>query len=188
MIKFDYRGVDSNIIGSEHGLNVHDEFNNYRDRISQIITDLNQRKDKPGQWLQWMNLGYNEETVWYVKENGEKIKLSYKGYDKQTKSQRYGFKPQYNDKRIFRIKCSEDRRIFTKTARSSHKWKRLYKKRTGVERINGRIDRDYKFEKHTIRGLEKMNMFITVTFLIYMTFAKIKIEKGQKNNLCRMYA
>ena len=25
-------------------------------------------KDKPGFWLQWMNLGYNEETVWYVKE------------------------------------------------------------------------------------------------------------------------
>ena len=26
------------------------------------------RKDKPGSNLQWMNLGYNEETVWYVKE------------------------------------------------------------------------------------------------------------------------
>lgn len=68
MIKFDYSGVESNIIGNEHGLNVQEEFNNYREKISQIIADLNQRKDKPGQWLQWMNLGYNEETVWYVKE------------------------------------------------------------------------------------------------------------------------
>lgn len=29
---------------------------------------MNSRKDKPGQNLQWMNLGYNEETIWYVKE------------------------------------------------------------------------------------------------------------------------
>ena len=68
MIKLDYRSVDSNIIGSEHGLNIQEEFENHRETIVNIIADLNQRKDKPGQWLQWMNLGYNEETVWYVKE------------------------------------------------------------------------------------------------------------------------
>lgn len=68
MIKFDYRGAESSIIGDEHGLNVQEEFNNYAEKISQIISGLNQRKDTPGQWLQWLNLGYNEETVWYVKE------------------------------------------------------------------------------------------------------------------------
>ncbi len=68
MIRLDYRSVDSNIIGNEHGLNIQEEFANYKDTIIRIIADLNQRKDKPGQWLQWMNLGYNEETVWYVKE------------------------------------------------------------------------------------------------------------------------
>ena len=35
---------------------------------------MNTRKDKPGQWLQWMNLGYNEETVWYVKEYAAMVK------------------------------------------------------------------------------------------------------------------
>ncbi len=68
MIKYDYRGVDSNIIGNEHGLNVQEEFNNYREKMAQIITDLYAHKDTPGQWLQWMNLAYTEETVWYVKE------------------------------------------------------------------------------------------------------------------------
>ena len=81
-----------------------------------------------------------------------------------------------------------DGRIFTPVARNNHKWKRLYKKRTGVERINGRIDRDYQFERHTIRGLGKMTMFITVTFLIYMAMAKSKIERGQKKHLCKLYA
>ncbi len=45
--------------------------------------------------------------------------------------------------------------------------------------MNGRIDRDYKFEKHTIRGLEKMEMFMTVTFLVSLTLAKAKIGEGK---------
>lgn len=134
-------------------------------------------------------LVYNYKgTVWYVEDNGEKTELCYKGYDKSTDSLRYGFKPQKQDKRIFRIKCSEDRRIFTPVARSSHKWKRLYRKRTGVERINGRIDRDYEFERHSIRGLGKMKMFLSVTFIVYMTKAKAKVMKGQTEHLCKLYA
>lgn len=68
MLKLDYRNVNSNIIGREHGLDIAQEFQNYKARIAGIIADLNKKKDKPGQWLQWMNLGYNEETVWLVKE------------------------------------------------------------------------------------------------------------------------
>lgn len=68
MIKFDYRSADSSVVGSADGLNLSEEFAAYKDRIAEIIADLNKRKDKPGQWLQWMNLGYSEETAWYVKE------------------------------------------------------------------------------------------------------------------------
>lgn len=68
MLKLNFRNTDSIIIGEENGLNLSVEFENYKETISNIIKSLNQRKDKPGQWLQWMNLGYNEETVWYVKE------------------------------------------------------------------------------------------------------------------------
>ena len=68
MIRLSCRNTDSSIIGAEHGLNLQEEFEKYRETIANIIMDLNKRKDKPGQWLQWMNLGYNEETIWYVKE------------------------------------------------------------------------------------------------------------------------
>ncbi len=68
MIEFDYRNIKEEIIGSENGLNIEEEFNKYSETIHRIISDLNSKKDKPGQWLQWMNLGYNEETIWYVKE------------------------------------------------------------------------------------------------------------------------
>ena len=68
MLKFNYCNIDKAIIGEENGLDLKSEFESYKEKISDIIKNLNQRKDKPGQWLQWMNLGYNEETVWYVKE------------------------------------------------------------------------------------------------------------------------
>lgn len=68
MITLDYKRVDGKIIGEDNGLNLEVEFENYKDKIANIIVDLNKRKDKLGQWLQWMNLGYNEETLWYVKE------------------------------------------------------------------------------------------------------------------------
>ncbi len=67
MIKLDYTNISNQIIGDE-GLDLVQSFNEYAPKIQEIITNLNMRKDKPGSWLQWMNLGYNEETVWYVKE------------------------------------------------------------------------------------------------------------------------
>ena len=68
MLKLNCKNSDYRIIGEENGLNLEEEFNNYSERIAEIIKSLNQRKDKPGECLQWMNLGYNEETAWYVKE------------------------------------------------------------------------------------------------------------------------
>ncbi|MCR5185601.1 MAG: transposase [Clostridia bacterium] len=115
-----------------------------------------------------------------IKDNEVKyIKLLYAGYDKKTESLRYKFPPTKNDKRIYRIKIEEDPRVFTPIARDSMKWKREYKKRTSVERENGRIDRDMGFEKHTIRGIEKMTMFITMGFLIQLSMAKGKIEENK---------
>ena len=68
MIELNYSNADASVIGEEHGLNISEKFNAYQQTIMKIIVDLNSRKDKPGEWLQWMNLGYSEETVWYVKE------------------------------------------------------------------------------------------------------------------------
>ena len=68
MLKLNCNGVKAETIGNENGLNLEEEFNNYSEKIASIIKSLNQRKDKPDERLQWMNLGYNEETVWYVKE------------------------------------------------------------------------------------------------------------------------
>ena len=68
MLEFNCKNVSAEIVGEGNGLNLEEEFNNYNAQIAKIISDLNSKKDKPGQWLQWMNLGYSEETVWLVKE------------------------------------------------------------------------------------------------------------------------
>ena len=68
MINLNYRNADLAVLGSENGLDIASEFANYSDKISQIITSLNERRNKNGQGLQWMNVGNHEQTIWYVKE------------------------------------------------------------------------------------------------------------------------
>ncbi len=60
-----------------------------------------------------------------------------------------------------RIPLRENRRIFTPVARSSYQWKRYYKRRSALERINSRIDTSFGFEHHTIRVLRKMSVMVT---------------------------
>ena len=152
--------------------------------VSQVIDIRNMWQGEETKQFKNTNIVYAYKgKVYYIADSGEKIELIYKGYDKSRDSQRYGFHPKYHDKRIFRIPLRTDLRIFTKVARNSKKWKRLYKKRTNIERVNGRIDRDFQFEKHTIRGLKKMKMFLNITFIIQLTLAKSKIESGITNGL-----
>lgn len=127
-------------------------------------------------------LAYNEDgCVFYIKDikNGEYEKLKYLGYDKQRKCLRYGFK--YENNKVFRIPINIDRRIFLPIARDSSKYKKIYKKRTEIERLNGRIDRDYMFNDHFIRGKKKMNAMLTLSFIVMLTMAKGHIKNKQKN-------
>ena len=76
---------------------------------------------------------------------------------------------------------STDYRIFVPIARDSKKFKRLYKKRTEVERLNGRIDRDYMFNDHFIRGQKKMDLMLKLSFIVMLTMAKGHIKNKQEN-------
>lgn len=120
---------------------------------------------------------YDQEgNVYFVDENLKNHPMKYLGYDKERDALRYG----YADK-VYRINRTEDERIFTPVARNSKKYKRLYAGRTSVERLNGRLDRDYNFEDHTIRGLSKMTFTIKLSAIIMLAMAKARIKKGQKN-------
>ena len=109
------------------------------------------------------------------------IELIYKGYDQSSDSLRYGFHPKYIDNRIFRINRSEDIRIFPKVSQQSHEFERLYNKRSAIERINGRLDRDFMFENHTIRGLEKVTLYVSMAYLCTLGFAYLKVENKKQS-------
>lgn len=125
-------------------------------------------------------IAYNEEgEVFYIVDIKKYEKMKYLGYDKENKALRYT--RANTGKRIYRIPLETDYRIFTPLARDSKKFKKKYKMRTEVERLNGRIDRDYMFNDHFIRGKEKMELMLNLTFIVMLTIAKGHIKKKQKN-------
>ena len=113
--------------------------------------------------------------VYYVDDKREKHKMKYEGYDKQKKCLRYS-----HEGKIYKIYISYDERVFLPIARDSIKFKRLYKGRTAVERLNGRLDRDYMFEEHCIRGLKKMKLMVGLSMIIMNGMAIGKIKNGKE--------
>lgn len=85
--------------------------------------------------------------------------------------------------RIVRVPLETDRRIFIPTPRNSYKFKGLYKKRTSVERVNGRLDNSFGFEKHFIRGMKKMRLRMGLALVVMLAMAVAWIEDGQQENM-----
>ena len=152
--------------------------------IIPIIDNKHQwKEDETRQHLDTDLIDNQSGQVWYVTDNGKAIELVYKGYDKSSDSLRYGFHPKYNNSKSYRLKRSVEPIIVTIVARSSAKFKRLYKERTSIERLNGRLDRDFCLENHTIRGLAKMKVVVTMSFLVMVGFALYKLNHGQTSHL-----
>jgi hypothetical protein len=120
-------------------------------------------------------------NVYFADSNGEYHKMAYQGYDRQKNCLRY----KYNGK-TYKIKISYDERVFLPVARDSLKFARIYKGRTAVERLNGRLDRDFLFEDHCIRGLKKMRLMVSLSLLFMNAMALGKIGRGVTEHLASM--
>ncbi len=70
-----------------------------------------------------------------------------------------------------RVALDVDRRIFTPVDRSSPAWRRLYRRRTAVERVNSRLDVSFGFELHTIRGRRKMQFRCGLALCVMLAMA-----------------
>lgn len=86
--------------------------------------------------------------------------------------------------RIVRIKLDEqDRRIFVPTPHGSPAWKRVYKGRTAMERLNNRVDHSFGFEKHFIRGKAKMQTRLGLALAVMMAMALGHLKAGRKEQI-----
>ena len=81
--------------------------------------------------------------------------------------------------RVVRVPLERDYRIFTPTPRSSVTWKREYRLRSSIERINSRIDNSFGFEKHYIRGKGKMTARVGLALAVMMALAVGHIKAGR---------
>lgn len=82
--------------------------------------------------------------------------------------------------RIVRVPLASDRRLFTPLARSSYAWKRLYRGRTAVERVNSRLDVSFGFEHHFIRGLAKMRFRSSLALIVMLGMALGRVRQKQE--------
>lgn len=82
----------------------------------------------------------------------------------------------------------QDRRVFVPLARSSYKWKKLYKMRTAVERVNSRLDESFGFEAHYIRGLKKMDVRCSLALITMLAMALGRIRSKQLNSIRSLVA
>lgn len=86
--------------------------------------------------------------------------------------------------RIVRIDLkTADRRIFTPTPHGSPSWHRGYNRRSALERINNRIDNSFCFEKHFIRGLDKMKLRVGLAMCVMMSMALGQIRAGHPEQM-----
>jgi len=90
--------------------------------------------------------------------------------------------------KIVRIKIEESQRIFVPLPRTSYAWKRKYKNRTAVERINSRLDVSFGFEHHTIRGQKKLEARMGIALLVMLAMAVGHIKEGRKEQMRSLVA
>jgi hypothetical protein len=123
---------------------------------------------------------------------GEQREMAYGGFEKDRgtlkylcPAKQYGYNcrgcMKCPVKKSIRINIGEDRRVFTPLARSSYRWKKLYAKRTAVERVNSRIDVSFGFEHHYIRGEVKMRIRCGLALCIMLAIAYGRIVENQKD-------
>jgi len=135
----------------------------------------------------------------YCPKEGHMRQMAFGGFeqDRQTLKYRcpachYGIncvgKEQCPVGKAIRIPLKEDPRIFTPVARSSYKWKELYKMRTATERVNSRLDVSFGFEEHFIRGQKKMQLRVSLALCVMLAMAVGRIKEKQPEKMRSLVA
>ena len=86
--------------------------------------------------------------------------------------------------RIVRIPLARhDRRIFTPTPPGRPSWRRGYRRRAALERIDRRVDPDFGLERHFVRDRARMQTRIGLTVAVMMAAAVGSIRAGQPGRM-----
>jgi len=151
--------------------------------IRNMWKDGEKTKQLNAEKIKNVSYDYKGTVFCHCPKTGEIRQLGYGGFEKNRETHKYlcpalaygidcqGAKWCSAHKKALRISLNENPRIFTPVARSSYKWQDLYDKRTSVERVNSRIDMSFGFERHYIRGLQKMNLRCGLALTVMLAIA-----------------
>lgn len=92
---------------------------------------------------------------------------------------------------VRKIAIAEDPRRYPGLWRESKKWKRLYRKRTAIERVNGRLKEYLLLDQLTVRGIEKVWLHATMGLVMMLAgaWAMVSEEKvDQARRIVRLAA
>ena len=78
---------------------------------------------------------------------------------------------------------SQDRRIFTPTPHGSPSWKRGYRRRPALERIYSRLDNDFGFERHFLRGHSRVRARVSLALTVMMALALAQARAGHRERM-----
>lgn len=144
------------------------------------------------------NVSYDfEGNVYCYDKRGERHRMAHAGFEKDRNTIKfrcpalhYGTNcPNKGNCPVgsaVRIPLKEDRRVFTPLARQSYKWTDFYNMRSACERVYSRLDESFGFEKHTIRGKQKMELRIGMAYLAMLSMALGRIKDNQSENMCSL--
>lgn len=142
---------------------------------------------------------YKGSVYCYDPETNTRREMSCGGFEKDRETlkklcpaEHYGFECKGCSKcpvnHSIRIKLETDRRIFTPIDRASYKWKKQYNNRTSVERVNGRLDESFGFEKHYIRGRKKMKVKCGLALCVMLAMALARVREKQEDKIRSLVA
>jgi hypothetical protein len=89
---------------------------------------------------------------------------------------------------VLKVKIAEDPRRFPGLSRDSKKWKRLYRKRTACERVNGRLKNYLLLDEQRVRGRGKVTVQVAMSLLVMLASAISMAELDKLEHVRRIVA
>jgi hypothetical protein len=90
--------------------------------------------------------------------------------------------------RVLKVKIADDPRRFPGLSRDSHKWKRLYRKRTACERVNARLKNYLLLDQQRVRGQGKVSVQVAMSLLVMLASAISMAKLDKLHNVRRIVA
>jgi IS5 family transposase len=85
---------------------------------------------------------------------------------------------------VIKLNMRDDPRRYVPVPRETNKWERLYKLRTGVERVNSRLKENLTLDELRVRGKKKVKVRVGLNLLVMLAVAVAMAERDRLED-CR---